>query len=185
MRVLATVFLTFAVGACASSTSTSGTGGLNLPPSTTATATIQGTGAATGVRTTNEASSARLNASLPVDLAWTRIQAAYATLGIKVTTLDQSTRTIGNTALKARRKIGDVSLINALNCGMSGTGPNSESYELTLTFQSRVLPAPEGVIVETFISGTGQNPLTNTGNLVPCYSMGVLEKRIVALMTAK
>lgn len=184
MRLLTIAGFAVLVTACASG-SKSTSAGTMVPATTSATQTIQGTGAATRMSMTTEASSARLNVALPVEQAWTKLQAAYATLGIKATTLDPSTHTIGNNSLKVRRKIGDVPLITAMNCGTSGTGPNSESYELSLVFQSRVFPEGTGVVVETFINGTGQNALTNTGNTVPCYSMGVLEKRIVALMTAK
>ena len=183
MRVFSTVVLGVLVSACASGSGSSS--GTNAPTTVSTTQAIQGTGASGAVTMTNDASSARLNVSQPIDVAWARLQAAYATLGVKVTTLDQTTHTIGNNALKARRKIGDVPLITAMNCGTSGTGPNAESYELTLTFTSRVYPSAGGVTVETYVNGTGQNPLTNTGNTVTCYSMGVLEKRIVALMTAK
>lgn len=185
MRVITTVALGILVSACASGKSSESASNM-APPTVSATQTIVGTsGATTGLSMTTEASSARLAAALPLEQAWTKLQAAYATLGIKATTVDQQAHLIGNNSLRVRRKVGDVPLITAMNCGTSGTGPNSESYELTLTFQSRVTPTADGVMVETFINGTGQNPLTNTGNTVPCYSMGAIEKRIVALMMAK
>lgn len=155
------------------------------PASAVTTQTVQGTMANIAVNIPNTVSSTRLDVALPMDVAWTKLQAAYATLGVKVTTLDQASHTIGNPGLRARRRIGDVQLVKAINCGGESSAPNAETYDMTLTFQSRLEPAPGGVVVETLIRGTGQNPLTNNTNTVQCYSMGELEKRIVALMTAK
>ncbi|MGV3711072.1 MAG: hypothetical protein ACO1Q7_19780 [Gemmatimonas sp.] len=189
------------LGACAStSSSTSGStgsatsSGATSPAATVGATTtsvstapvqqsVSGFGAGTNMTLVNEAATSRTTVALPIAEAWTRLQAAYTKLGIKVTKLDQQSYYIGNPGLRARRKIGDVKLVDALNCGMSGTAPNAESYELTLDFHSQLLPSAGGVIIETHVNGTGKNVLTNASSSVPCYSMGALDKRIVELVS--
>ncbi|MEO7997752.1 MAG: hypothetical protein ABI852_09915 [Gemmatimonadaceae bacterium] len=181
MRAAFVTCIAVLVAGCASSSAKSsmGSGGA------VTTQTVQGTMANVAVSIPNTVTSNRLDVALPMDVAWAKLQAAYTTLGVKVTMLDQASHTIGNPGLRARRRIGDVALVKAINCGGESSAPNAETYDMTLTFQSRLEPAPGGVVVETLIRGTGQNPLTNNTNTVQCYSMGELEKRIVALMTAK
>jgi ABC-type Zn uptake system ZnuABC Zn-binding protein ZnuA len=140
-------------------------------------------GTSSAITTVNESATSRTPIAMSMDEAWTKLQVAYGTLGIKIGRLDQASKYIGNPYLKARRKIGDVPLGKALNCGESGTTPNAETYELTLDFHSQLIPSGTGVILETHVNGTGRNPLTNAGVTVPCYSMGVLDKRIVELVT--
>lgn len=121
--------------------------------------------------------------AMPINDAWTRLDAAYAFLGIKLTDRDSGSHLIGNASFKARRKIGDVLLAGALDCGGTSGAPNSETYDLILGIRSK-LSVLEGnrVQLETFVEGVGLNPLTNNSVPMKCSSMGVLERRIADLV---
>jgi hypothetical protein len=143
-------------------------------------------GAATGITmvSTTEVNSALINA--PVDKAWAALQEAYTTLSIPVTELNQQARTIGNSAYRVRRRIGDVPTMRALDCGGDSGMPNAETYQLLLTVKSRVIPSDAGgSVVQTTLEGTGKNATTAASSDVRCASMGALEKRIVDLVKAK
>lgn len=137
-----------------------------------------GVGGATAVNLVNDTRSVKTDVSLAMADAWKNLIAAYDALGIKVTDLNEPGHALGNPGLRARRRIGDVQLRTALNCGGDNSAPNSETFDLTLNIRSVLTPAGNGVQLETYIRGTGVNALTNNTNIVQCYSLGVLEKRI-------
>jgi hypothetical protein len=72
----------------------------------------------------------------PPERAFQALSAAYATLNIPVTDINQQARTLGNNAFRTRRRIGDVPTMRALDCGGDSGMPNAETYQLTLTIQS-------------------------------------------------
>lgn len=130
---------------------------------------------------TTEVNSALTNA--PVEKAWVALQAAYATLTIPVTDLNQQTRTIGNNAYRVRRRIGDVPTMRALDCGGDTGMPNAETYQLLLSVRSRIIANDAGgSVVQTTVEGTGRNATTAATSDVRCSSMGALEKRIAELV---
>lgn len=113
------------------------------------------------------------------DQAWTALSAVYQELGIPLSVNDAATKTIGNTGWRTRRSIGRVPAQRYLDCGSSGTLPNAETYQLTLSIVSNVKPNPRGgAIVTTALSGTGRNPITSSSADVRCVSTGDLELRI-------
>ena len=120
------------------------------------------------------------------DQAFQALSAAYAQLQIPVTDLNQGARTLGNTAFRVRRRIGDVQTVRALDCGGDSGMPNAETYQLTLTIQSRVTASDAGgSVIQTTVDGSGRNPTTAASSDVRCSSRGVLEKRIADLVKAK
>jgi hypothetical protein len=143
-------------------------------------------GAAIGINmvSTTEVNSVLINA--PVENAWKALQEVYTTLAIPVAELNQQTRTIGNSAYRVRRRIGDVPTMRALDCGGDSGMPNAETYQLLLTVKSRIIPNDAGgSVVQTTLEGTGRNATTSAGSDVRCSSMGALEKRIADLVKAK
>lgn len=156
-----------------------------LGPPPISTQTIQSSGGSTAINLVNDSRVTKLTVLQPIDVAWSKLQSAYATLGLRASTLDNQSHILATQPTRLRRKLGDIQLVKAMNCGGNSSTPNAETYDLTLVFESRLSPAPGGVTLVTFISGVGKDPLTNSGNQVPCYSMGVIENRIAALMTAK
>lgn len=111
------------------------------------------------------------------------LSAAYAALNIPVTDINQQARTLGNSAFRTRRRIGDVPTLRALDCGGDSGMPNAETYQLTLTIQSKVAPSDDGgSVILTTLEGTGRNPTTAASSDVRCASLGTLEKRIGELV---
>ena len=181
---LSAAVLLAGVSGCAS-TSASKTG--DFGGSSVQTAVIQNAqGAARGLNmvSTTEVNSALINA--PVEKAWAALQEVYATLNIPVTDVNQQARTIGNSAYRVRRRIGDVPTMRALDCGGDSGMPNAETYQLLLTVKSRIIPSDAGgSVVQTTLEGTGKNATTAASSDVRCSSMGALEKRIADLVKAK
>lgn len=186
-RGLMALSLTFVLGGAVGCASTSASRSGDFGGSGVQTAVLQNAqGAATGITmvSTTEVNSALINA--PVDKAWAALQEAYTTLSIPVTELNQQARTIGNSAYRVRRRIGDVPTMRALDCGGDSGMPNAETYQLLLTVKSRVIPSDAGgSVVQTTLEGTGKNATTAASSDVRCASMGALEKRIVDLVKAK
>ena len=132
---------------------------------------------------TTEVNSTLVSAS--PDQAFQALSAAYAQLQIPVTDLNQGARTLGNSAFRVRRRVGDVQTVRALDCGGDSGMPNAETYQLTLTIQSRVTASDAGgSVIQTTLDGTGRNPTTAASSDVRCSSRGVLEKRIADLVKA-
>jgi len=184
LTLLATASL---LGACASGGS-GGTGAArpdDMGGSRVQTAVLQGmSGTATGVNMVSNTSVNRVVVAAAPDATFQALAAAYGTLKIPVTDLNQAARTVANQAYRVRRRIGDVPTMRALDCGGDSGMPNAETYQLTLTIQSRVVPgdAPGTSVVESTVEGTGRNPTTSASSDVRCTSIGGLEKRIGELV---
>ncbi len=118
----------------------------------------------------------------PPDDVFKAVSAAYGALNISVDELNQANRIIGNSAFKVRRRIGDVPTMRALDCGGEPGMPNAETYQLTLTIRSRVIPNDAGgSVVQSTVEGMARNPTTAASSDVRCVSLGALEKRIAEL----
>ncbi len=114
-----------------------------------------------------------------VDEAWAVLPGVYAALGIPLSMNDNVRKTLGNTGWRVRRQIGRVSARNYLDCGSSGTLENAETYQLTLSITTTVLPNSKGgSIISTALTGSGKNPVTSSSAEVRCASKGDLEMRI-------
>lgn len=119
----------------------------------------------------------------PPDKVFQALSAAYGTLGIPVTEVNQGSRTIGNAAYRIRRRIGDVPTMRAVDCGGDSGMPNAETYQLTLAIRSRVVPNDAGgSVVQSTVEGSGRNATTSATSEVRCSSLGALEKRIGELV---
>jgi hypothetical protein len=114
-----------------------------------------------------------------VDEAWAVLPGVYQALGIPLSMNDNVRKTLGNSGWRVRRQIGRVSTRNYLDCGSSGTLENAETYQLTLSISTTVLPnAKGGSIISTALTGSGKNPVTSSSAEVRCASKGDLEMRI-------
>lgn len=165
---------------CASSKAprTEGMGGDAL-----ANTNLRSEGSTTGlnVTTRTEVSSAIIMA--PPDAVFKAVSAAYSTLKIPVTEVNQANRTIGNAAYRIRRRIGDVPTMKAVDCGGDSGMPNAETYQLLLTIRTRVTANDAGgSVVQSTVEGSGRNPTTAGSSDVICTSTGGLEKRIAELV---
>ena len=129
--------------------------------------------------------SAKSEVPLGINEAWRRLNAAYASLGFALSVQDEKTHIVGNTSFRARRKVGDVQLRNALECGGDTSAPNAESYDITMGIRSQLVSlSPEKVQLETFVDGIGKNPLTNSTATVKCITQGVFEKKIADMVNS-
>jgi hypothetical protein len=182
MRPIAWTFLLVAAAGCASTSSAPDLG----PSSPTTTAMAQSGGSrAAGVTVSvqNTSVAQRAVIAAPMEKTWEALDKAYAALAIAPSERNATTHSIGNTSFKARRKLGDIQLRKALDCGGDTSAPNAESYEITMSVRSQLSPDPSGgVLLQTFVEGIGKNALTNSGNQVPCYSSGGIETRIADLV---
>lgn len=141
------------------------------------------TGSASGMNMVNVTEVNRTLVTAPPDRTFQALSAAYATLNIPATDIDQRARTIANSAFRVRRRVGDVPTMRALDCGGDSGMPNAETYQLTLTIQSRVIASDAGgSVILTTLEGTGRNPTTSASSDVRCVSLGALEKRIGELV---
>jgi hypothetical protein len=136
-------------------------------------------GSARGVNMVSVTDVSRTLVSAAPDKAFQALSAAYAALNIPVTDIDQRERTLGNSAFRTRRRVGDLPTLRALDCGGDSGMPNAETYQLTLTIRSKVAPSDDGgSVILTTLEGTGRNPTTAASSDVRCVSLGTLEKRI-------
>jgi hypothetical protein len=120
--------------------------------------------------------------AVSADAAWAALPAVYTALGIDFTTLDASRRTIGNGALRVRRKLGDVPVSRYLSCGNTNS---NETYELTIAVQSVVAPAGNGAsTVSSLVQGTARSALFTSAD-VACVTTRELEKRIGLALAQK
>lgn len=177
------------LGICSLSACASGGGGKpgsdDLGGATLATTTLGGAGGV-GATSINTVAVTEVNSTIvmaPPDKVFQALSAAYATLKIPVNDVDQAKRMIGNSAYRVSRRIGDVPTMRALDCGGDSGMPNAETYQLTLTIRSRVVPNDAGgSVVQSTVEGTGRNPTTTASGAVRCSSLGALEKRIGELV---
>lgn len=140
-------------------------------------------GSARGMNMVNITEVNRTLVAAPPERTFQALSAAYATLNIPITDINQQARTLGNTAFRTRRRIGDVPTMRALDCGGDSGMPNAETYQLTLTIQSKVVPSDAGgSVILTTVEGTGRNATTSASSDVRCASLGALEKRIGELV---
>jgi hypothetical protein len=117
------------------------------------------------------------------DSAFAALQSAYQDLGIEIKIIDPAGREIGNRRFTKMYDIAGVKMSKYVGCGSSETGPTADSYRITMSIISRVIPAPEGSRIDTQLTATAQDPGTSKGAL-SCISLGGLEQRIHGL-TAK
>lgn len=184
LRLAGAVLCAIAMSACASGRATQ--------PSTTlgggsaGTTMITNPDATSGVslNMANLAISAKTEVPLGINEAWSRLNAAYAALGIKLTNRDENAHVIGNMSFKARRKVGDIELRKALECGGSSQGtPNSETYDITMGVRSQLVALTQDKVqLETFVDGVARNPMTNNMNVVKCVTLGMFEKQIAEMV---
>jgi len=109
------------------------------------TATLQNAAGNTrGVNLLSTTEVSSLAVAAPVEPTFQALTAAYATLGVPVTEIDQRARTVGNPSVRARRRIGTVAAVRAVDCGGDSGMPNAETYELRLAIRSRVVAGDGG-----------------------------------------
>jgi hypothetical protein len=111
---------------------------------------------------------------------WTALVAAYAELGIEVTTADPTNRVLGNRQLSATRDLGGERLTTYFDCGSAGlSGAVAAQARLLIDLYTKLEPNGTGTMVTTHATATAR-PINGAGAAhAGCRSTGRLEKRIV------
>jgi hypothetical protein len=176
-NVALTVASAALLAACASAGSPSPT-----PATTTETVRVAGTGTALAVTTVKTARPGTGTLAAKIDDVWRVLPAVYESLGIPITQLDQAGRIVGNPEFRLRRQLGGVSLARYLDCGRAQTGPNAESYEITMAIATQVQAAAGGQTTVSTLVDASARPVSFTGTSTPCTTNGGLEERILSMI---
>lgn len=122
----------------------------------------------------------------PIGKVWHALPAAFESLGIPITEVDNATHTIANGGLKLRRELGKVSLSRYIDCGTTQIGENADSYDVYLTITSRVQEDPgSGLSVLRTNFEAMAKPVAFSRDYARCSSKGELEKRLVAAVKSQ
>jgi len=175
MRLI-TILTLVCLSACASSP-TIGAG--------RSTETVRGITGTPGISMAPSSSESAANVALPLDQIWRVMPAVYQSLGVALTTLDQKTHVIGNEGFKIRKQLGGVDLSKYIECGTTQIGPNADSYEVHFTLLTQLLAGPGGTTTVTTTLQAASRPLSFAQDYSRCSSKGVLEPKIVQMISAK
>lgn len=184
MRSLALLAGLAVLTACASGTKADPTLG-PATPVTTQTVVAGAGGGSMGMTMVNDAAAVGTNINGTVDATWSALQSVYISLEIPLTFRDQAQKRLGNQAHKARRRIGSVPMIRAVDCGGESGMPNAETYDVTLDISSLVTATPDGKArLQTLVQGSARRPSSGGTGDVRCTSLGGLEKKIAEMVSA-
>ena len=175
MRLLpVTIFSLAVAGACASS-------GVTSSRPSTETVRVMGTGGGT---LEMRASSNGLTASIRAPLAqvWRVLPAAYDSLGVGVTMIDAKQHVLANEGLKARQRLGRVSLSRYINCGATQIGPNADSYDVYATVKTKLEDNGDSTTKITTLFESAARPVQFSGDYTRCTTTGALEARIADII---
>jgi hypothetical protein len=121
-----------------------------------------------------------------VQRAWAVLPAVYEQLQIPVTTVKSDQYLIGNPGAKVRRVIGGTAMPRFLECGSTNGGLNAETYLVTLSIHTQLVPATEGeTSVFSVVDASAVPPGFGNSSAVHCASAGELERRIAALVAER
>lgn len=172
------VLLTFVLlPACASSSASSSGQG----PSTQ---TIHG-GSAGSMTVSTSSSNDVIRLAYTPDAVWRIMPSVFDSLGITLNTVDQASKTVGNSGLKIRQKLGKSPLSKYLDCGTTQIGPNADSYDVILSVLSVVsADGTAGTKVSTTVEASAK-PVTYSQGYSRCSSKGGIETRISELVKTR
>ena len=162
--LLLTVVLT---GACASSGATP-----------EATALPQRTQSVAGLRIRGSTSAKEYAVTGTVDQVWRALPAVYDSLGIQLSDVDATQHVLGNSGMKAYKKLANVSLSKYIDCGRAQGFPSADTYQLTMAVRTQAYVNEQGIAsVSTLVEASGR-PMAFSGEIVTCSSTGNIEKEI-------
>jgi len=120
-----------------------------------------------------------------LDRVWGALRVAYDSAAVPVSTFDATSHTIGNSALRVRRRLGEVALSKYINCGNTQGGNGADTYEVVFSIVTRAVPAESGTTRLTTVIDAQGRPITLGGEFTRCTSTGVLEKRLAQLVISQ
>jgi hypothetical protein len=124
----------------------------------------------------------RVNAA--PDVLLTALRDAYTELGVDIGLWDPQTREVGNRKLVKMHHLGEVALSRYFGCGDTMTGPAADSYSLTMSLVSQVIPDGSGSRIITKAQARAQN-ITSSNGSVACETMGAFETKLDSLVVRK
>lgn len=126
-------------------------------------------------------------ATLPfsADAVWKVLPAVFDSVGIPLTTLDQTRKTIGNEGMKIRQRLGKTALSRYIDCGNTQIGPNADSYDVFLSVLTTVTPKGANAAAITTVVDAKARPATYNQAYADCATRGGIELRITELVKAR
>jgi hypothetical protein len=116
---------------------------------------------------------------LAPDSLYEIIKRAYQILEIPITQQSPIDRSVGNDALKVRRKLGGLNMQQVLDCGEKLGMPNAETWDIWLSIFSTAVPdANGGSVVSTRIQAMGHETSRSNQDWVLCATKAELEEKI-------
>lgn len=112
-------------------------------------------------------------------------QAVYEELGIPTPGADTRLLIIANPSFAAPRRLADKRLSAFLGCGRGITGPNADSFRVTMNIHTSIAPEGDGSRLGTQIQATATNPRGTSNAVMLCTSTFALERRILAEVRAR
>lgn len=110
--------------------------------------------------------------------AWAQVAPAYTEIGIPLTIVAGDSRLAGNQGWTLRRAVGGVALRNYLRCGDDGTGPNADTYQISMNVATQIQKEADGTSSAATVMDATASPMSIGSNILRCSSTGELEKRI-------
>lgn len=110
--------------------------------------------------------------------AWSQVAATYAEIGIPLSISLPDVMIAGNQGFNVRRNLSGVGLRNYLSCGDDGTGPNADSYQISMNIATQIQKEGDGSSKAATVMDATATSMTTGTNLIRCATTGELEKRI-------
>jgi hypothetical protein len=174
--------LAVALVACASTGTSSTSSG---SPGVAQSVTVQGATGVGSVRVSTSNDAHVTSVPFPVPDVWRALLAAYDSLGIPITSVNEKTHVVANEGFKLRQRLGKTSLSRYLDCGATQIGANADSYDVHFAITSRVVEgAPGAASISTTVEAAAK-PITFAQDYSRCITRGTLETRLVDLVKAQ
>ena len=178
-RELRTLSLVLAAAGCAGSTSGS------APAPASSIMRVSGPAGSSTVSLGGNDPSVVRKLPFSADKVWRALPAVFDSVGIPISMLEPTSRTMGNEAFKVRGRLKGVSLSRYIDCGNSTQiGPNADSYDVVLTMMVEVHSAEAGASSVRHTFTAVARPANFAQDYSQCSSKSTLEPRFMTLLTA-
>ncbi|HXD49154.1 MAG TPA: hypothetical protein VN600_10285 [Gemmatimonadaceae bacterium] len=121
----------------------------------------------------------------PIERVWALLPSVYDSLGIPIGHVNSTTRTIGNTGLKIRTRLGKEYLSTYIDCGRSQIGESADSYDVVLTIFTQADSTAGGETRVTTSVDAVARPAAFSQAYSRCTTKYVLEGRVMKLLKAR
>ncbi len=153
-------------------------------PERTGEQTVQVVGMAGKLTVNSNSTASKSTIAAPIEQVWRVLPAVFDSLGVAVSTVNQTQHLIGNDGLKIRQRLGKAPLSRYLDCGQTQIGPNADSYDVLLTVLVQLQASGAGSTnVLSTVEATAK-PVAFTQSPSACSSKGALESRLTTLVQA-